>query len=518
RENQKSSIKRPFAASLAKNNNAVLYSCFPKWILPNNTPKSHLNVVNLSKYSLTTDEQFILEKGLSFCPSRRLDPINLCSNLSQFIRKIRLKEYFKDTPEPTTNSTTYKTKTGTQKNLWVPPKGRNPYIDSFANAAKSHLNSFIQKYLTNLQPADNLSKNQPTAIKNLHRNQDIIIKPADEGGNITIMDRTEYITEIETQLSNQSFYRCLSSDPTYTYKKDCTNMVSKLTNTNIKSKVRALISDEPKAGVIYILPKLHKLPKLVGEALVHINQSQSCNADMLSDPTYIYNLARSLNTTPPGRPIISGNSTLTENISGYVDSILNPLLVCIPSFIQDTTHFLKKLNDIPPLPNHALLVTLDACSLYTNIPHDEGIAACEKFISTNDPAQSSPDISKLIKFILTHSNFVFHDKHYQQISGTAMGTKMAPCYANIFMAELEDRLLANSNPKPSYYCRYIDDIFFIWEHGIDKLNEFERFANNFHPRIKFTINSSKPLEDPEIELETVDGNDIILTLKVSKRI
>ncbi|XP_033103422.1 uncharacterized protein LOC117106179, partial [Anneissia japonica] len=114
----------------------------------------------------------------------------------------------------------------------------------------------------------------------------------------------------------------------------------------------------------------------------------------------------------------------------------------------------------------------------------------EKFISTHDPAQSSSDISKLIKFILTHNNFVFHDKHYQQISGTAMGTKMAPCYANIFMAELEDRLLANSNPKPSYYCRYIDDIFFIWEHGIDKLNEFERFANNFHPRIEFTINSS----------------------------
>ena len=34
-------------------------------------------------------------------------------------------------------------------------------------------------------------------------------------------------------------------------------------------------------------------------------------------------------------------------------------------------------------------------------------------------------------------NFTFNGDHYIQINGTAMGTKMAPSYANIFMGKLE---------------------------------------------------------------------------------
>ncbi len=46
---------------------------------------------------------------------------------------------------------------------------------------------------------------------------------------------------------------------------------------------------------------------------------------------------------------------------------------------------------------------------------------------------------------------------YHQVQGTAMGTKMAPAYANLFMAELEERLLDNYHIKPIIWKRYIDD-------------------------------------------------------------
>ena len=68
-----------------------------------------------------------------------------------------------------------------------------------------------------------------------------------------------------------------------------------------------------------------------------------------------------------------------------------------------------------------------------------------------------------------------------------MGSPMAPTYANIFMAILERKLL-NEAPQgliPIEWIRFIDDIFAIWTHGIEKLQKFLSYINNFHPTIKF---------------------------------
>ncbi|KAJ8018775.1 hypothetical protein HOLleu_43053 [Holothuria leucospilota] len=78
----------------------------------------------------------------------------------------------------------------------------------------------------------------------------------------------------------------------------------------------------------------------------------------------IYKRAKTLKVIPPDRPIISGVGTLSEGLSGYVDSLLNPLLPNIPSFIQDTTHFLRVLNNIGTLPSNALLMTSCHIPLY----------------------------------------------------------------------------------------------------------------------------------------------------------
>ena len=54
-----------------------------------------------------------------------------------------------------------------------------------------------------------------------------------------------------------------------------------------------------------------------------------------------------------------------------------------------------------------------------------------------------------------------------------MGTKMAPQYANSFMADLEEKILDKFPNKPIIYLRYIDDIFLIWTHTEkEALNNF----------------------------------------------
>ena len=43
------------------------------------------------------------------------------------------------------------------------------------------------------------------------------------------------------------------------------------------------------------------------------------------------------------------------------------------------------------------------------------------------------------------------------------------------MAELEEEILRKAEFKPYLWWRYIDDIFFLWEHGEEKLKSFIDF-------------------------------------------
>ena len=59
------------------------------------------------------------------------------------------------------------------------------------------------------------------------------------------------------------------------------------------------------------------------------------------------------------------------------------------------------------------------------------------------------------------------------------------------MAELEEKIIKESEYKPYLWWRYIDDIFFLWEHGENKLKSFLDKINEVHPTIKFTAEWSK---------------------------
>lgn len=59
-----------------------------------------------------------------------------------------------------------------------------------------------------------------------------------------------------------------------------------------------------------------------------------------------------------------------------------------------------------------------------------------------------PHLIKMIDLILTKNNSTFKNEHYLQIKGTAMGTRMAPSYANLFIAHLETRLLLWTSDVP----------------------------------------------------------------------
>jgi len=72
-----------------------------------------------------------------------------------------------------------------------------------------------------------------------------------------------------------------------------------------------------------------------------------------------------------------------------------------------------------------------------------------------------------------------------------MGTKVAPSFAILFMADFEDKHVYTHHTQPLVWYRYIDDIFLIWEHSNEALLNFVEHLNNCHPTIKFTSEISQ---------------------------
>ena len=61
----------------------------------------------------------------------------------------------------------------------------------------------------------------------------------------------------------------------------------------------------------------------------------------------------------------------------------------------------------------------------------------------------------------------------------------------LFMDDLEEQIISAFEEKPMIWWRYIDNIFFIWEHGEESLEKFLSKLNSIHPTITFAAEYSE---------------------------
>ena len=117
------------------------------------------------------------------------------------------------------------------------------------------------------------------------------------------------------------------------------------------------------------------------------------------------------------------------------------------------------------IKRHSHQTKSDLTSLYTNIPQEEGIKTiCKAYVThyKDKPPIPTRSLERTLRLVLKENSFHFFGKNYLQTHGTAMGTKVAVAFANIFMAKVETKLLKKSAIKPICSKRYIDDIFSLW--------------------------------------------------------
>ena len=77
----------------------------------------------------------------------------------------------------------------------------------------------------------------------------------------------------------------------------------------------------------------------------------------------------------------------------------------------------------------------------------------------------------MLSLILQENSFQFNGKDYLQTHGTAMGTKLAVAFANIFMVKIEKEILRQSDTKPIVWKRFIDDVISMWNTSRDKIED-----------------------------------------------
>ena len=111
-----------------------------------------------------------------------------------------------------------------------------------------------------------------------------------------------------------------------------------------------------------------------------------------------------------------------------------------------------------------------------------------------DKSVPTETLCDLMRMILTMNNFI-------QQHGTAMGTRMTPAFANLFMGEFERKALEGYVDKPFLWLRYIYDILMVWTHGNEKLESFIAYWLKQHPSHNQILFTSIPFLDVKILLE-----------------
>ena len=122
---------------------------------------------------------------------------------------------------------------------------------------------------------------------------------------------------------------------------------------------------------------------------------------------------------------------------------------------------------------------MDVTSLHTSIPHDGALKASKHFLDIrSNQSMSTSTLLQLIDLVLKMNPFHFNGRCFSQKQGVALGTKIGPSVACLFMGYLEELFFADyehSTPKigPSVACLfmgYLEELFFAdYEHSTPKI-------------------------------------------------
>ena len=167
---------------------------------------------------------------------------------------------------------------------------------------------------------------------------------------------------------------------------------------------------------------------------------------------------------------------------------------------------IDQLNEFV-LTDNFVLVSFDVVNMFPNIHNRSGLESVKNILITNEfDMDSTQSIVEALEICLICNNSTFDGQNFLLTDGTAQGPHMFCSYADIAMAKY-DSLANEYHLKPKIWKRFRDDIFTLWEHGIDTLPSFSNYVNGIDTtgKIKFTmeIAGKNGLEFLDLKLQKV---------------
>ena len=347
-----------------------------KGIIDNVSHDPNKAIYNFSNYHLTDSDKSLPTKGLNFAiPPKKID-------YSKFLLPFQLLFHDK--------------KCNSESSVDLASVKARLQDTAFTSYSDFNKDS---------SPPSNLSKDEFESLCKLKNENNVVIKTADKGNTIVILDKDTYLKSIETLLKDSSKFKkipvALNKDL-----RSVTDLLKKLKNESAISeenynKLRPLGS---KPGILYGSAKVYK-PLKNGLALFRPTFST------IGTPTY-----KLTNFLVPILSDITQNEFTVKDSFTFVDQILT------------------QNSDV-------YMASLDVYALFTNILLDETIDICiKKLFKTPDTlvkGLSKNDFRDFLNLATKESFFTFNNKFYIQVDRVAMGSPLGSILANIFLSHHE---------------------------------------------------------------------------------
>ncbi|XP_036362142.1 uncharacterized protein LOC118765009 [Octopus sinensis] len=367
-----------------------------------------IKIINLSNKELTPNELSILSKGLKFTPTpQRSNYYEMKDDILEFCRKLRLTEEFHgkqiDDESIARNNSNY-----------TPTKGKNKVLDRYCD----YITNFPFQFTKKQKHSQNFNKREWNDLIKLREDKTITIKEADKGNAVVLMNTNDYKNLVLSLLRDETDYERVQqyNQPKIMY--NLRTLINTYREGLMDKEYEYITNFKCKSSLFYDIPKVHKSQI--------ISETCKTSTDILIKIPSPNDLKL--------RPIIAGPACETHCLSNFLDTLLKPFLKHIKNYVRDD---IDMLNHLPKTVNEkTLLVSFDVINLYSNIPHTLGIEAITFWLNNYSfelPTRIKKElIIEGLRFIFENNYFIFDNNFYRQRSGTAMGTRTAPSFANLF--------------------------------------------------------------------------------------
>jgi len=258
----------------------------------------------------------------------------------------------------------------------------------------------------------------------IKKHPNLILTKADKGNVTVALNRDDYIYKIEAMLQDQDTYTSITYNPIKKITNEARNLLMRWRKNNyitseLYNKIYCSDGILPRA---YGMPKVHK-----------------------KDNSY--------------RIIISSIDSPLHPLANFIHEIIKNNCPKAESHIDNSFQLVKKLNG-STLEKDVELISLDAVSLFTNIPLDLMMESINNRWTHISKGCSIPkeEFLKALKLIIDSTYFSFNDKFYRQKFGTPMGSPLSPIIADVVLQDIEKRALGRLGIEVPFYMRYVDDI------------------------------------------------------------